>query len=87
MAFLALFSTYRFSAAEFLQRGKAPGVPVLVMHGDQDRVVPISQGRALFDKIPGPKRFVTIRGGDHNDPTPRDARAYWDSVDEFVAGL
>ena len=87
MALLALFSTYRFPAAAFLQRGKAPGVPVLVMHGDEDRVVPIGQGQALFEQIPGPKRFFTIRGGDHNDAAPRDARAYWEAVDGFIGGL
>ena len=50
--------------------------PVLVMHGDMDTVIPIGLGRALFERIPGPKRFVTIAGGDHNDLTPRDAEAY-----------
>jgi len=60
---------------------------VLVMHGDEDRVVPIGQGQALFEQIPGPKRFFTIRGGDHNDAAPRDARAYWEAVDGFIAGL
>ena len=33
MAFLALFSTYRFPAAEFLRSVK---VPALVIHGDAD---------------------------------------------------
>lgn len=87
MAVLSLFSTYRFPTADFLQRGKTPGVPVLVMHGNEDRIVPIGQGRALFEKIPGPKRFFTIRGGDHNDMAPRDAHAYWEAVDGFLAGL
>jgi hypothetical protein len=81
---LSLFSTYRFPAAEFLQR---VSTPVLVMHGDRDSVIPFGQGRALFERIPGPKRFVTLRGGDHSDFAPRDPRAYWESVDGFVAGL
>ena len=80
----SLFSTYRFPAAEFLQKVRSP---VLVMHGDDDSVIPIGLGRALFERIPGPKRFVTIAGGDHNDLTPRDAEAYWKAVDEFIAGL
>lgn len=84
MAVLSLFSTYRFPAAEFLQQVK---VPVLVMHGDRDSVIPFGQGRALFDSIPGPKQFFTIRGGDHNDMAPRDAHAYSEAVNGFVAGL
>jgi uncharacterized protein len=84
MALLSLFSTYRFPAAEFLQNVRSPA---LVMHGDADSVIPFSQGRALFERIPGPKRFVTIAGGDHNDLTPRDPEAYWKAVDQFIAGL
>jgi fermentation-respiration switch protein FrsA (DUF1100 family) len=84
MAVLSLFSTYRFPAARFMQRVSAP---VLMMHGDRDSVIPFGQGQALFEKISGPKRFFTIRGGDHNDVAPRDPRAYWEAVGEFVAAL
>ncbi|HUK35785.1 MAG TPA: alpha/beta hydrolase [Vicinamibacterales bacterium] len=83
---LSLFSTYRFPAAAFLQRRSAPG-PVLILHGGRDRVVPIREGRALFESLPDPKRFVTIPGGDHNDVEPSAPATYWHSVDEFVASL
>ena len=59
---------------------------VLVMHGDRDSVIPFELGRALFDSLDGPKRFVTIRGGDHNDSAPPDEAAYWSAVDAFIAG-
>src|SRR5882672_5223552 len=63
LALLALFSSYRFPAADFLGRLRSP-VPVLVLHGDNDHVVPIAQGRALFDAVATPmKQFVSIRGG------------------------
>jgi fermentation-respiration switch protein FrsA (DUF1100 family) len=84
LALLALFSTYRFPTAEFLRNVRAP---VLVMHGDDDRVVPFGLGRALFERIAGPKQFVTVHGGDHNDVTPPDAPAYWRAVDAFISGL
>jgi hypothetical protein len=83
-AFLALFSTMRFPAAIFLQRVT---VPALVIHGDDDHVIPIEQGRRLFEGIAGRKEFVTIRGGDHNDVAPPDPRVYWQAVDAFVATL
>lgn len=41
--------------------------PLLVLHGDADRIIPIEQGRALFDKAPQPKEFLTYPGGRHND--------------------
>jgi len=45
------------------------GVPMLVMHGDADEIVPFSQGRTLYDRAPGPKRFVHVPGGTHCEGT------------------
>ena len=82
LAFLSLFSTYRFPTAD-LMRGLI--MPALVMHGDADTVIPYDLGRQLFDRVGGPKRFITLRGADHNDVSPPDPREYWKAVDEFVA--
>ncbi|MEM0987822.1 MAG: alpha/beta fold hydrolase [Pseudomonadota bacterium] len=41
--------------------------PLLVLHGDADRIIPIAHGRALFDAARQPKEFVTYPGGRHND--------------------
>jgi fermentation-respiration switch protein FrsA (DUF1100 family) len=81
MALLALFSTYRFPAAGFLRDSQ---VPVLVMHGDADTVVPYEQGRALYERIGGPKQFFTISGADHNDAAAPDERTYWNAIRDFV---
>jgi fermentation-respiration switch protein FrsA (DUF1100 family) len=84
LAFLALFSSYRFPTLEYLNRAH---VPVLVMHGNRDTVVSFALGRQLFDGITGEKTFVTIAGGDHNDTFPPDPAAYWRAIEEFVAAL
>ena len=81
MALLALFSTYRFPAARFLDGSR---IPILVMHGDADTVIPYEQGRALYERIGGPKQFFTIRGGDHNDATPPDEASYWQAIRSFI---
>ena len=39
---------------------------VLMIHGTGDRVIPYSQGQALFKLANEPKRFVTVDDGDHN---------------------
>jgi len=39
--------------------------PVLVIHGDGDEVISITQGRAVYDAAPNPKRMVVIRRGRH----------------------
>ena len=41
--------------------------PVLVLHGDRDRVVPIALGERLYDLINAPKRFVRFPGAGHED--------------------
>ncbi len=86
LACLAWFSSYRFPTADFLRR-RTILTPTLVMHGDDDHVVPIEMGRLLFERIAGPKEFVTIRGGDHNDLTPSTPDLYWEAVDRFVTNL
>ncbi len=40
-------------------------VPLLVIHGDRDGVIPIALGERLFAAAPEPKRFVTLPGVDH----------------------
>jgi fermentation-respiration switch protein FrsA (DUF1100 family) len=47
--------------------------PILVLHGDQDRIIPYSQGERLFAAAPEKsttgirKQFVRLRGAGHND--------------------
>lgn len=84
LAFLSLFSSYRFPTAGWLAGAHSP---VLVMHGDRDRVIPFGAGRALFDKITGPKQFVVIKGADHNDAAPPDPETYWAAVGAFAESL
>ena len=42
-------------------------VPLLVLHGDRDEIVPSLHGEALFDAAPGPKRLEIFPGVGHND--------------------
>lgn len=41
-------------------------MPLLILHGDADQVVPFSQGRALYDLAKAPKMLVRMEGSDHN---------------------
>lgn len=42
-------------------------VPLLILHGDADEVVPFSQGRAVFERANEPKTFWTVSRARHND--------------------
>ncbi|MEM6664002.1 MAG: alpha/beta hydrolase [Pseudomonadota bacterium] len=58
--------------------------PLLVLHGDADRVIPIDHGRALFDAAGSPKQMKVYPGGRHND-----LRLYGAGIDiiDFLSSL
>ena len=62
-------------------------VPLLVLHGEKDELVPISQGRRVYEAAPGPKRFYPIPGAGHNDTYLVGGGAYWDAVRDFLETL
>jgi fermentation-respiration switch protein FrsA (DUF1100 family) len=41
--------------------------PVLILHGDADQSIPLSQGQALFNAANQPKGMIVYPGGNHND--------------------
>ena len=43
-------------------------VPMLFEHSDDDPLVPYWTGRLLWDGLPWPKAFITLRGQGHIDP-------------------
>jgi fermentation-respiration switch protein FrsA (DUF1100 family) len=71
----------RLNSVEAIRRYKGP---LFQSHGDADTVVPYSLGRKLFDAANEPKRFVTIRGGNHNDPQPLE---YYQQLNDFIGSL
>jgi uncharacterized protein len=58
--------------------------PLLQSHGTADRLIPYAMGRRLFAAANEPKQFVTIPGGDHNDP---QTDAYYSALFEFLGRL
>ena len=42
-------------------------MPVLIAHGDADRIIPYAHGERMFALAHDPKMFVSIPGGDHAD--------------------
>lgn len=60
--------------------------PLLVLHGDQDEIVPFEGGRKLFEAAAEPKRFYTIRGAGHNDTYVVGGPEYFQVLREFVEG-
>jgi fermentation-respiration switch protein FrsA (DUF1100 family) len=55
----------------FMSSGRIARVrmPVLMIHGDRDSVIPFEQGQRLYALAHGPKTFVRMIGSDHNTLT------------------
>ncbi len=83
---------YRFLPVRLLMRNKYQSLdkigrftgPVLQSHGNRDRIVPYEVGQKLFAAVPGPKKFVTFEGGDHNDLEPE---SYYVELERFIQSL
>ncbi len=58
--------------------------PVLFVHGDRDRTIPIAMGRALAKRAPLVSEFFVIPRADHNDTYTLGGAAYAQRVRLFV---
>jgi fermentation-respiration switch protein FrsA (DUF1100 family) len=74
----------RYATIERIARVKAP---LLVIGGDQDRIVPIDQTRRLYDAAREPKSILIIKGADHNDASLVDGQEIIDGVVQFLRDL
>ncbi|TLY26837.1 MAG: alpha/beta hydrolase [Nitrospirae bacterium] len=71
----------RFNLADKL---KHVSVPILVIHGDQDEIVPIHLGRQVFEAAKDPKAFYVVPGADHNNLYLVGGRAYFQRLKRIV---
>lgn len=83
------FSAYPFLPVKLLMKDQFRSderigrvrAPILILHGERDRIVPFRYGRALFDLAPEPKRFAPMPLGEHEN---LDAHGAQDAVREFL---
>jgi fermentation-respiration switch protein FrsA (DUF1100 family) len=60
--------------------------PVLIVHSRDDEIIPLEQGRKLYEFAREPKHFLELRGS-HNDGFLVSGRRYIDSFDNFLTAL
>jgi uncharacterized protein len=73
-----LFLTDRFASDQHIAHVRAP---ILIMHGDRDRTIPLALGERLFAVAPEPKQMRIIKGAGHSDIYAFGAMQY---VREFL---
>jgi len=70
-----------FDSIEKIDRVKAP---ILFLHSPEDAVIPIAEGRRLYDAARGDKTFVEVRGG-HVDATTIDTDRFYGAIRDFLS--
>ncbi len=61
--------------------------PLLILHGDQDEIVPLSQSERLLQVANLPKALKVLPGAGHNDTYIAGGNVYWDALREFLDTL
>lgn len=84
---LGLISSLAGDAFDNLSKIKDIKVPLLVIHGTDDRVIPFAMGKQLFDSAQTKKQFIKIAGGGHNNLQANYRQVYWPAISGFIQQL
>jgi alpha-beta hydrolase superfamily lysophospholipase len=82
-----LYRTLRHTVPDWWDNVKsvrAIHVPLLVLHSDADKTIPIADGRVVFAAANQPKILTILHGYSHNALHAQPSEAWWSSVLEFV---
>lgn len=58
--------------------------PLLLIHGDEDEIVPYAQGRKVFEAAKGPKEMYTVGGAGHNNLYRIGGDDYLRKISRFI---
>jgi pimeloyl-ACP methyl ester carboxylesterase len=61
--------------------------PLLLLHGDRDEIVPLSQCQALFAAAPEPKRMDILADVGHDDVLERAGAEFAHAIASWASGL
>lgn len=70
-----------------LSKIKRISVPLLILHGDCDEVVPFFMGRKLYEAANEPKQFYTIENAGHNDTYMVGGEEYFQAIASFIESV
>ena len=72
------------SPFDSVRRIRSIRAPILFLHSPEDAVIPIEEGRRLYDAAVGDKRFIEVRGG-HVNATNVDTERFYGAIRAFLA--
>ena len=66
-----------------LSRIKDITIPKLIIHSEDDEIIPFQHGKRLYEAAPEPKEFFPMRGG-HNDAVYLSMENFAQRIDAFL---
>ena len=80
---LTKVSVLPFDRFHNLRHVRRVHAPILVIHGTDDEVIPLSHGRRLYEAARQPKQAFWVEGAHHNDVPIVAGSRYWSTLAAF----
>jgi pimeloyl-ACP methyl ester carboxylesterase len=80
----AVISSERYETIERIGGIRAP---ILVVHGTEDELIPVAEGKALFEAAPRPKELYLVEGAGHNDVSWTAGQDYARRLRQWLDGV
>lgn len=81
---LQLRGGYDLKDASALEAVKKTSLPVLIIHGEEDDMVPVEMAYELYEAAGGEKELLIVPGAGHAQSVDKDPEVYYDTVFEFL---
>jgi len=78
---LGIFAPFSLTTTRWLNKA---GVPVLVMHGKRDQVIPFELGMELYKGLRVPKELLMSENAGHCEIANTEPERYYEAVTRFV---
>ena len=78
----SFFVSRSMRTAHFLNEA---GLPVLIMHGKRDNVIPFRLGVDLFEKLEVPKQFFVSETAGHSEIAHLEGERYFSAIMQFAS--
>ena len=80
-----LFGHFYLKESSAVQAVRNTNIPILLLHGEDDRFVPCDMSREIFDTCKGDKTRITFPGAGHGLSYIVDTERYSETVSRFVS--
>jgi fermentation-respiration switch protein FrsA (DUF1100 family) len=84
MFLFQLLSPFIPASYNNLKKIRAVQIPKLIIHGEEDEIVPFSMGQRLYKAAPDPRHFYWIPGAGHNDTYLVGGKGYFEAFSRFA---